>query len=132
VTIVSDIICQAGVKVMSATEYLTSITTTLGGGFFIGVSIGYALKKVLKLAAVVVGLFFAGIAYFQFQQILDINWNKVQVVSQNTLSILANAATQIPGFNSSSAHIASLAFTNIGIPFTGSMSMGFAIGFIRG
>jgi uncharacterized membrane protein (Fun14 family) len=33
---------------------------------------GYALKKVVKLAAVVVGLFFAGIAYLQYQQILTI------------------------------------------------------------
>ena len=35
--------------------------TTLGEGFFGGILIGYALKKVVKLAAVVVGLFFAGV-----------------------------------------------------------------------
>ena len=50
--------------------------------------IGYALKKVLKLVAVVLGLFFAGIAYLQYQQILNINWTKLQVASQNTPSIL--------------------------------------------
>jgi len=72
VTIVSDVVCQAGVQVMLATEYLTSITA-FGGGFFIGVPIGLALKKVPKLAALVVALFFAGIAYIQYQQILNIN-----------------------------------------------------------
>ncbi len=49
---------------------------TVGGGFFSGVLIGYALKKVVKLAAIVIGLFFVGIAYLQYQQILNINWNK--------------------------------------------------------
>ena len=38
---------------------------TLGGGFFVGVLIGYALKKVIKLVAVIVGLFLAGLAYLQ-------------------------------------------------------------------
>ena len=55
--------------------------------------------------------------------VFDINWNKLQVVSQNTLSILAKA-THIPVFNSSSHHVASLAFINIGIQFIGGMSMG--------
>jgi uncharacterized membrane protein (Fun14 family) len=102
---------------------------TIGGGFFAGILIGYALKKVAKLVAVVVGLFFAGIAYLQYQQILNINWSKLQAVSQNTLTTLANAATQIPGF-SSGDHTAVLSI--IGIPLSGSMSMGFAIGFMKG
>jgi len=47
---------------------------TIGGGFFVGILIGYALKKVVKIVAVVVGLFFAGIAYLQYQQIVNVNW----------------------------------------------------------
>ncbi|HET7284951.1 MAG TPA: FUN14 domain-containing protein [Nitrososphaeraceae archaeon] len=116
---------------MLANEYLTSITS-VGGGFFVGVSIGYALKKVLKLAAAVIGLLFAGIAYLQYQQIIDIKWAKFQALSQNAITALANAITQIPGFNSSSDHIASLALTNIGIPLTSSAAMGFAIGIMKG
>jgi hypothetical protein len=49
---------------------------------------------------------------------------------QNAASALANATTQIPGF--SSGHTAALAMTNFGIPLTGSMAMGFAVGFIKG
>jgi uncharacterized membrane protein (Fun14 family) len=41
-------------------EALTSISTTIGGGFIGGLLLGYALKKVVKLTAVVVGLFLAG------------------------------------------------------------------------
>jgi uncharacterized membrane protein (Fun14 family) len=112
-------------------ERVSSLGVTLGGGFLVGILIGYALKKVVKLASVVVGLFFAGIAYLHYQQILSINWTNLMVVSQNTVTTLANATTQIPGFNSTE-HTAALAVTNFGIPLTGSMSMGFAVGFIKG
>jgi len=110
-------------------EHVESIGVTIGGGFFGGILIGYAVKKVVKVVAVVVGLFFAGLAYLQYQQIVNIDWDKLQVASQNALTTLANATTQIPGFNSSD-HIAAL--SNLGIPLTGSMSMGFAIGFLKG
>ena len=82
----------------------------------------------VKVEALVVGLFLAGLAYLQYQQIVNINWNKLQAVSQNALSTLANATTQIPGLNSSD-HTIALALT---IPLTDSMSMGFAIGFLKG
>jgi uncharacterized membrane protein (Fun14 family) len=105
------------------------ILVTIGGGFFVGGLIGYGIKKVIKIVAVIVGLFFAGLVYLQYQQIVNINWNKLQDVSQNTLTTLANATTQIPGFNKSD-HLAAL--SNLGIPLTGSMSTGFAVGFMKG
>lgn len=58
------------------------------GGFFEGISIGYALKKVVKVVAVIDGLFFAGMAYLQYQQLVNINWNKLQAVSQTTVTTL--------------------------------------------
>jgi uncharacterized membrane protein (Fun14 family) len=99
-------------------EPLGSVGVTIGGGFFAGILVGYALKKVVKVVAVVVGLFFAGLAYLQYQQIIDIKWAKLQAVSQNAVTTLANATTQIPGFNSAD-HIAAL--SNLGIPLTGSV-----------
>jgi uncharacterized membrane protein (Fun14 family) len=95
-----------------------------------GILIGYALKKVVKVVALVVGLFFAGFVYLQYQQIVAINWNKVPQMSQNVVTTLANATTKIPGFNS--GHPADMAMSNFGIPLTGSMSVGFTIAFMRG
>ena len=37
----------------------------MGGSFFIGVLIGYAVKKVIKLVAMIVRLFIAGLAYLE-------------------------------------------------------------------
>ena len=44
-------------------ESLSPAAATMGGGFFVGVLIGYAVKKVIKLVAVIVGLFLAGLTY---------------------------------------------------------------------
>lgn len=111
-------------------DSIEPLAATIGGGFFAGVIIGYALKKVVRIVGVVLGLFFAGLVYLQYQNIVTINWNKVPQLSQNVVTTLANATTQIPGFNS--GHSADIAISNFGIPLTGSISVGFAIGFMRG
>ena len=41
------------------TAGFSSLAVTISGGFFAGVLIGYALKKVVKIVAIVFGLFFA-------------------------------------------------------------------------
>ena len=107
---------------------------TLGGGFFVGVVIGYSLKKVIKLVAIIVGLVLAGLAYLQYHQISNINWNKLQHISEDAITTLSNAITQIPGigYTSDQTATASLAMTSFGIPLTGSMSAGFTIGFMKG
>jgi uncharacterized membrane protein (Fun14 family) len=94
-------------------DMLTSVSGTIGGGFFGGFLIGYALKKVVKLMAVVVGLFLAGLAYLQYQQIASFNWNKVG----GTITTIANATTNT--FND--YNLQTLSMTNFGIPFTSSM-----------
>jgi uncharacterized membrane protein (Fun14 family) len=123
---------------MNIVESFGLTAVTMGGGFFIGILIGYALKKVIKLVAVIVGLFLAGLAYLQYHQIANINWNKLQTVSEGAITTLTNLLTQIPGIsgNSSDGHTAatasSLAMTSFGIPLTSSMSAGFTIGFMKG
>jgi uncharacterized membrane protein (Fun14 family) len=94
------------------------------GGFFGGMLLGYALKKVVKLIAIVVGLFIAGLAYLQYQQIASVNWAKVE----GFISTIANSTTNT--FND--YNIETLAMTNLGIPFTGGMSAGFTLGFMKG
>jgi uncharacterized membrane protein (Fun14 family) len=79
---------------MIIVDSLGQTAATIGGGFFIGVLIGYALKKIIKLVAVIVGLFLAGLAYLQYQQIANINWNKLQQVSEGTIATFSNAIIQ--------------------------------------
>jgi uncharacterized membrane protein (Fun14 family) len=124
---------------LNIVESFGPTAATLGGGFFIGILIGYALKKLIKILAVIVGLFLAGLAYLQYHHIASINWNKLQTVSEDAITTLSNAITQISGINGGSigdghavATASSLAMSSFGIPFTGSISAGFTIGFIKG
>jgi uncharacterized membrane protein (Fun14 family) len=105
-------------------DTVTSVSAAIGGGFFAGILLGYAIKQVLKLIAVVVGLFLAGLAYLQYQQLASFNWDKIE----GTISMLANTTTYtLNGYN-----IETLAMTSFGIPLASGMSAGFAIGFMKG
>jgi uncharacterized membrane protein (Fun14 family) len=89
---------------MSIVESFGPTTATMGGGFFIGILIGYALKKVIKIVAAIVELFLAGLAYLQYHQVANINWNKLQIVSEGALTTVANLTTQIPDISGSDSH----------------------------
>jgi uncharacterized membrane protein (Fun14 family) len=120
---------------MSIVDSFGPAAATMGGGFFVGVLIGYALKKVIKIAAVIVGLFLAGLAYLQYHQIVNINWNKLQTVSESGITTIAKTIMQIPGISGGDGHATAttpLSMTSFGISLTGSMSAGFTIGFIKG
>jgi uncharacterized membrane protein (Fun14 family) len=125
------------VLIILSFDIISSYAATMVGSFFVGVLIGYALKKVIKMVAVIVGLFLAALAYLQYHQVASINWNKLHTVSEGTITALSNAITQIPGISGgdsshATATASSLAMTSFGIPLTGSMSAGFTIGFMKG
>jgi uncharacterized membrane protein (Fun14 family) len=116
-------------------DSLVHAAITVGGGFFGGILIGYALKKVIKLAAIIVGLFLTGLAYLQYEQIATVNWDKLQNASEGTITALANATTQLSNNlenGGAEDHTIAIASGNFGIPLTGSMAMGFAVGFMKG
>jgi len=53
---------------------LEDFVFSAGGGFLFGAVAGYAIKKVMKIAAVVVGLFVAALAYLSYKGLIDIKW----------------------------------------------------------
>jgi uncharacterized membrane protein (Fun14 family) len=72
---------------------IDEIVFSVGGGFFFGVLAGYAIKKVMKIAAVVVGLFVAGwLAYLSYKGLIDVKWVAMENV---TRSALTNASGQV-------------------------------------
>jgi uncharacterized membrane protein (Fun14 family) len=71
-------------------DTIGSLTASIGGGFIGGVLLGYALKKVVRIAAIIVGLFIAGLAFLQYQQIASINWDNFEV----SIAALASAAAK--------------------------------------
>lgn len=59
-------------------ESFSPIVTTISGGFLTGIFIGLALKKVIKLFTIIVGLFLAGLAFLQYQQIVSLDLNRIE------------------------------------------------------
>jgi uncharacterized membrane protein (Fun14 family) len=108
-----------------SSDIIASVSATVGGGFFGGLLFGYAIKKVAKIIAVIAGLFIAGIAYLQYHQIATFDWNRIEAMVG---AALGNVTAHI----STNQELATLAATNLGIPLTGGMSAGFAIGFMKG
>jgi uncharacterized membrane protein (Fun14 family) len=66
---------------MITTADIAPFAGTIGGGFFLEFIAGYAIKKVIKLAAVIIGLFIAPLAYLKYQRIVSIDWDRIQLVS---------------------------------------------------
>jgi len=58
----------------------------------IGFVLGYAVKKVAKWIAVVVGLFFIGLAYMDYNGWVKVNW---QAVSNSTNAAATNGMHQV-------------------------------------
>ena len=111
------------------TADLAPLAGTVGGGFLTGFVTGYAIKKVIKLAAIIVGLFITALAYLEYQRILNVDWHKVQAISQNGIDWVADALTHVSNTIGAS-HPGTL--SNIGIPRASSVSAGFAVGLVRG
>jgi len=114
---------------MTAVTEWIPFAGTIGGGFFVGLVAGYAIKKIIKIGAVIIGLFIAALAYLEFQRIIDVNWAKIQDVSQNGLTWIGNTIIHISN-NIGSSH--QVALSILGIPLASSASAGFALGMVRG
>jgi uncharacterized membrane protein (Fun14 family) len=127
--------------------------STIGFGGLAGFLVGFALKRIMKILAVIAGVFFAALMYLESQHIVNVNWDKLQTISNSILStITTTAATNatsttgggtgpiqaILGNNSTAAaaaiHILPITSTmvNLGIPLTGSTAIGLTLGFLKG
>ena len=56
-----------------------------GGGFLFGVLAGYAIKKVMKIAAIIIGLFVVALAYLSYKGLLDVKWVVMENVTRHTI-----------------------------------------------
>ena len=97
---------------------------TIGSGGLIGFLAGFAMKRVFKILAVIVGLFFAALMYFQAQNLISVNWDKIQSMTQGLLSTLAHSLIDTGQISTITG--------NLGIPLTGGLAAGFAMGVMKG
>ncbi len=62
--------------------------STIGFGGIVGFLVGFMLKRIMKILAVIAGVFFAALLYLESQYIVNVNWDKIQTISNSVLSTL--------------------------------------------
>ena len=100
------------------TESLIPTATSIGGGFFIGVLLGYFVKKIVKILMFVAGGIVGLLLYLQQQQIISVNMEKLETSSTAILTSLASTFDKMTQVGD---------FTSIGIPLTASIAVGFTV-----
>ena len=67
--------------------------STIGFGGIVGFLIGFTLKRIMKILAVIAGVFFAALLYLESQHIVNVNWDKLQTISNSVLTTITTATT---------------------------------------
>jgi uncharacterized membrane protein (Fun14 family) len=104
------------------------IGSSLGFGAVAGFLIGFAVKKAIKIMMLIIGLFFASLAYLNYQGIVSINWDKLGATATGASTGLGNTTGQIAGISDQ----VTPTLINFGIPLTGSFAAAFVLGFMKG
>lgn len=99
-------------------ENLIPIGTSVGGGFFLGLVLGYFVKKIVKILMFVAGGIVGLLLYLQQQQIISVNIVKLETSSTAILTSLASTFDKMTQVGD---------FTSIGIPLTASIAAGFTV-----
>jgi len=105
------------------TENLIPIATSMGGGFLIGILLGYFIKKIIKILMFVAGGIVGLLLYLQQQQIISVNMEKLEASSAFILTSIASSFDKMTQIGD---------VTSLAIPLTGGLASGFAIGFMKG
>jgi uncharacterized membrane protein (Fun14 family) len=104
-------------------ESLIPTITSIGGGFFIGVILGYFLKKIIKILMFVAGGIVALLLYLQQQQVISVDVAKMEASSTFIFNSVASSFDKMTQTGD---------ITTLGIPIAGGLSAGLAIGFVKG
>ena len=97
-----------------------------GGGFLFGTAAGFAIKKVMKIAAVVIGLFVAGLAYLSYKGLIDVKWVAMENVTRSALTNASGRVVHALNNTATQFAVHSSAISASGLPIAA------AIGFVPG
>ena len=109
---------------------LEDIIFTAGGGFLFGAVAGYALKKLMKLAAIVLGVFVVALMYLSYKGWLDVKWIPIENTAKSTLTDFTNQAIHALNNTASNFQTHHSAGGSVGLPVAA--AFGFMPGFVFG
>jgi uncharacterized membrane protein (Fun14 family) len=96
-------------------SFLGPLLTQLGAGGVVGLCIGYALKKIAKIVAFIIGVFSLGLIYLESQGLISVDWLGVEAWGNTALASLGQMEGVLGAILSN-------------LPFAGGAVIGFSIG----
>lgn len=106
-----------------STESLIPTVTSIGGGFFIGIMLGYFVKKIIKILLFVVGGIIGLLLYLQQQQIISVNMENLEDSSTFIFTSITSSFDKMTQLGDA---------TSLGIPLSASITVGFTLGLVKG
>jgi uncharacterized membrane protein (Fun14 family) len=73
-------------------QLFSSAIFPLAGGGLLGFCVGWAIKKIMKLAFIILGLFILVLGYLEYQRWISVTWH---VVENQTQSFMNHAAHKV-------------------------------------
>ncbi|MCS7368365.1 MAG: hypothetical protein NDF57_01455 [archaeon GBS-70-058] len=92
----------------------------LGVGAITGFIVGYALKKIMKVLIIIMGIFLLALAYLQWNGIIKVDYATLIGKIENATKSLLGESTPL------------ISQITANIPFAGSFLAGFYIGYKKG
>ena len=99
-------------------ETLIQIATSVGGGFLIGILLGYFVKKLLKILLFVAGGIVGLLIFLQQQEIISVNQERLEGSSTFILTTLSSSFDKVTQIGDMSS---------LGIPLAASIAAGFTV-----
>ncbi len=103
-----------------AEDLLTPILFQVGGGTVLGFAAGYAAKKILKLALLVIGLLTGALIFLEYKGVISVNYDALVSAVEEAMGITQEAVESLR------AHIVA------NVPFASSFIAAFILGFKYG
>ncbi|HET6727565.1 MAG TPA: FUN14 domain-containing protein [Nitrososphaeraceae archaeon] len=104
-------------------ENLIPTITSIGGSFVAGIMLGYFLKKIIKILIFIAGGIVALLLYLKQQQVISVDAEKMEASSSFIFNSVASSFDTMTQTGD---------MTTLGIPLTGGLSAGLAIGLMKG
>lgn len=112
--------------------YLFPGAGSLALGGITGVALGYAVKKIMKIAVFVVGCFFGGLAWLSYKGIVQVNWDNMSNQTQAGLTNVADQVTTIMNHTAIQMQHSGAAGVTMGNLLPVAAMTGFVPGFLYG
>jgi len=106
-------------EISTLSNLLTPMVSELGVGGVGGFVVGYALKKVAKMAAIALGLFFVALQYLAYKGFITIDYSAMREWALDLMGQSAEFQSIVPDLVAN-------------IPFGASFAVGFYLGLKKG